>query len=47
MTADTLIIDQAAKRDNYRRADGLPWIDLLTSSPGYRFGEVVTVELLQ
>jgi hypothetical protein len=47
MTADTLIIDQAAKRDNCRRADGLPWVDLLTSNPGAAYGQVVTVEVLQ
>jgi hypothetical protein len=28
-------------------ADGIDWIDLLTSSPGYSFGQVVTVEVLQ
>jgi hypothetical protein len=26
--------------------DGLAWVDLLTSSPGYGFGEVTEVEFL-
>jgi hypothetical protein len=27
--------------------DGLGWVDLLTAEPGYRFGEVVQVEIIQ
>lgn len=27
--------------------DGLAWVDLLTSSPGYAFGEVVEIEFLE
>ena len=27
--------------------DGLGWVDLLTDKPGYKFGEIVQVEIIQ